>query len=267
MKEVAHQLYGVSMNPSDRQNKIINIVRERNRVAVDELAKLLKISKETVRRDLSTLAKVGKVQKFHGGASLPVMTGEGLFRDRMSENSAAKAAIAEEAVKLIAPGETILVDTGSTTLYFAEKLAEISGLTVVTNSAEIARIVSLAHSQSKAFLLGGEFNADNRQTVGSMAVQQIRSFRAHHAILTVTALDLRTGVMDFFIEEAQVARAMIEQAESVTILVDSTKFGRIASFEVCGLDRVTNLVCDQPPSAKILASMTKAGVNVFCAEQ
>jgi len=255
------------MNPGIRQTKIVNLIRERNSVAVDELAGMLKISKETVRRDLSVLARLGKIQKFHGGASLPVISGEGLFRDRMSENSVAKATIAERAVKLIAPGETVLIDTGSTTLYFAEQLAEVPGLTVVTNSAEIARIASPGDSHSKAFLLGGEFNADNRQTVGSIAVQQIRTFRAHHAVLTITALDLRTGIMDFSIEEAQVAKAMIEQAESVTILVDSSKFGRIASFEVCGFDRVNNLVCEKLPSEKIQKALAKAGVAVFCADE
>jgi DeoR family glycerol-3-phosphate regulon repressor len=251
------------MNPTDRQTEIVNIIRQRNRVAVDELAKILNISKETIRRDLTELARVGKVQKFHGGASLPMMTGEGLFRDRMGENASAKASIAIEAVKLISSGETLLIDTGSTTLYFAEKLAEISTITVVTNSAEIARIISLAPSQSKTFLLGGEFNADNRQTFGSMAIAQIRSFRAHHAVLTIGGLDLRTGVMDFCIEEAQVARAMIEQAESVTILADSSKIGRIASFEVCSLDRVTNFVSDMPLSDAITGALTDAGVNVF----
>ena len=252
------------MNPTDRQTEIVNIIRQRNRVAVDELARLLKISKETIRRDLSELARVGKVQKFHGGASLPMMTGEGPFRDRMGENATAKASIAAEAVHLIMPGETILIDTGSTTLYFAEKLAEVPNITVVTNSAEIARIISLAPLQSKTFLLGGEFNADNRQTVGSMAISQIRSFRAHHAVLTIGALDLRTGIMDFCIEEAQIARTMIEQAESVTILADSSKLGRIASFEVCSLDRVTNLVCDQQPPEKIKAALIEANVNILC---
>jgi len=85
--------------------------------------------------------------------------------------------------------------------------------------------------------------------------------------LTIGGLDLRTGVMDFCIEEAQVARAMIEQAESVTVLVDSSKFGRIASFEVCSLDRITNLVCDKPPTGKIKAALIEAGVNIFSVEQ
>lgn len=253
------------MNPADRQVKILNIIRERNRVTVNELAEILQISKETVRRDLTELAQTGEIQKFHGGASLPTIKGEGLFSDRMGENATAKTLIALEAVNLITPGETLLIDTGSTTLYFAEKLAEHSNLTIVTNSAEIARVISLSPSQSKTFLLGGEFKGDNRQTVGSMAVSQIRSFRAHHAILTIGALDFRTGVMDFCIEEAQVARAMIEQAESVTILADKSKFERIASFEVCSLDRVTNLVCDHLPPRKIQRALKEAGVKIICA--
>ncbi|HID69920.1 MAG TPA: DeoR/GlpR transcriptional regulator [Desulfobacterales bacterium] len=253
------------MNPADRQAEIVNIIRQKNRVEVGELADFLQISRETIRRDLSELVRAGKVQKFHGGASLPMMTGEGPFRDRMSENAPAKAFIANEAAKLIVPGETVLIDTGSTTLYFAEKLAEIPNLTIVTNSAEIAGVISLAPSQSKTFLLGGEFSGDNRQTVGSMAISQVRTFRAHHAVLTIGALDIRTGIMDFCIEEAQVARAMIEQAESLTVLADSTKFGRIASFEVCGLDRVTNLVCDQQPAGKIKSALKEAGVKIIIA--
>ncbi len=253
------------MTPSARRAEIVKIVRLRGSVTVDALAEALDISRETIRRDLSELARLGKVRKFHGGASLPAHPGEGPFRDRMSENAEAKIQIAAEAVKLVAPGETIFVDTGSTTLYFAERLAEIPNLTVVTNSAEIARVISSAPSQSRTFLVGGEFNADNRQTVGSLAVSQIRSFRAHHAVLTIGALDARTGVMDFNIEEAQVARAMIEQAERITVLADSSKFERIASFEVCGLDRVSNLVCERPPAGKLRKALAEAEVDILVA--
>ncbi|NNG00052.1 MAG: DeoR/GlpR transcriptional regulator [Desulfobacteraceae bacterium] len=254
------------MTPSARQAEIANIIRQQNRVTVNELAETLQISRETIRRDLTELARSGKVQKFHGGATLPMTTGEGSFRHRMGENVAAKVNIAAETVKLISPGETILMDTGSTSLYFSEKLAELSHLTVVTNSAEIARIISLSPLHSRAFLLGGEFKGDNRQTVGNFAITQLQSFRAHHAILTIGALDATNGVMDFNIEEAQLAQAMIEQSESLTIIADSSKFERIASFKVCGLDQVTNLVCDQPPSDKIRTALVEADVNIICVD-
>jgi DeoR/GlpR family transcriptional regulator of sugar metabolism len=253
------------MTPSARQTKITNMIRERNHVTVNELAVTLKISKETIRRDLSELARTGKIQKFHGGASLPIVAGEGPFRDRLGKNAAAKIKIAAAAVKLVSSGETILIDTGSTTLYFAEKLTEIPNLTVVTNSTKIARIMSADPAPAKTFLLGGEFHGDNRQTVGSIAIAQVKSFRAHHAILTIGALDARTGVMDYSIEEAQIARVMLEQAEALTILVDSSKFEQIASFEVCGLARITNLVCDKPPSEKMQTALLKANVNVIIA--
>jgi len=252
-----------TMNPTVRRAEIVNIIRRQGRVTVDNLAKTLAISRETIRRDLSELARKGKVHKFHGGASLPMITEEGPFQHRMGENVAAKVQIAAEAIKLISQGETLLIDTGSTTLYFAEKLAEMQNLTVVTNSAEIARVISLGSLHSRTFLLGGEFNGDNRQTVGSLAISQLKTFRAHHAVLTIGALDSRTGVMDFCIEEAQIARTMIQQAESVTLLADSSKFSRIASFEVCGLDRVTNLVCDQPPSGIIKEALIEAGVTII----
>ena len=251
------------MTPTSRRAEIVNIIRQRNRITVDELARTLTISRETIRRDLTELAETGKVQKFHGGASLPTMTGEGHFRERMGEHVTAKVQIAARAVKLVSPGETLFIDTGSTTLYFAEQLVEIPDLTVVTNSAEIARTMSLAPSQAKTFLLGGEFNGDNRQTIGSMAISQIGSFRAHHAILTIGALDCRTGIMDFCINEAQIARAMIGQAESLTILADDSKFGRIASFEVCGLKQVTNLVCNRPPPDFISKALAEAAVNTL----
>ncbi len=255
------------MTPATRQAEIANIIRQREHVTVNELAEALNISRETIRRDLSELARVGKVQKFHGGASLPMATGEGHFHERMGKNVEAKVQIAVEAVKLVSPSETILIDTGSTTLYFAEKLAELSDLTVVTNSTEIAKVMSTGLSLSRTFLLGGEFHGDNRQTIGSMAIAQVQSFRAHHAILTVGALDTRTGVMDYSIEEAQLARAMIEQAEIITLLVDSSKFEQIASFEVCKLARVTNLVCDKPPSSKMEAALKEANVNIIIAGQ
>jgi len=169
------------LSPGDRRSKIINIIRQCNRISVEELAQSLNISRETIRRDLTVLTRVGKVQKFHGGASLPTITGEGVFRDRLGGNVAEKVCIATEAVKLISSSETLFIDTGSTTLYFVEKLTSIPDLTVITNSVEIARTINLSGAQAKTFLLGGEFKGDNRQTVGSLGF--CRSDYSEHTIL------------------------------------------------------------------------------------
>ncbi len=257
-----------------RQQKIVEITRKQERATVEELSALLAISRETIRRDLTDLAKSGKIQKIHGGATLPRVFGEGSFQQRMLDNADAKTQIAQAAVSLFEENETLFIDTGSTTLYLAEQLSEVSGLTVVTNSAEIARTVSSSpapgetfnQTNNRVFLLGGEFSPDNRQTVGTMVASQIRSFRAHHAVLTIGALDGRTGAMDFNIDEAQVARAMIEQSESVTILMDASKFNQLASFEVCSLAQIDRIVCDQAPPSPLAKTMELAGINVIQAQ-
>jgi len=249
-----------------RQSKIVDIIRSKDRVTVEELATNLDISRETIRRDLTDLANSGKILKVHGGATLPRVFGEGSFQQRMSDNPEAKARIARLAASKFTTGETIFIDTGSTTLYFAEELAELSGLTIVTNSTEIARIVSSTGNDNRTFLLGGEFNPDNRQTIGTMVTAQIRSFRAHHAVLTIGALDARTGIMDFDIEEAQVARTMIEQSQFVTILADSSKFNGLASFDICPLSSINQLICDVKPPDDLARALEEAGVEIIFAQ-
>ncbi len=256
-----------------RQQKIVEITRKQKTATVEGLAVLLDVSRETIRRDLTDLERSGKIQKTHGGATLPRVFGEGSFQQRMSDNAEAKMLIAQTAVSLFEEGETLFIDTGSTTLYLAEKLSEVSGLTVITNSVEIAREVSSSAasarmaggSNNRVFLLGGEFYCDNQQTAGTMVSSQIRLFRAHHAVLTIGALDGRTGAMDFNIDEAQVARAMIEQSQSVTVLVDASKFDQLASFEVCSLAQIDRIICDRAPPPSLAEAMENAGINVIVA--
>lgn len=253
------------MSPTRRQDEIVLLVRKHRKISVKELASSLNSSQETIRRDLSILAGKGKIQKFHGGASLPSPLGENPFATRMNDNVQAKINIAAIATEIISPGETVLIDTGSTTIYFAEKIAEIERINVVTNSIEIARIISNSPTKSQVFLLGGEFSLENLQTTGNLAINQIGLFQAHHAILTVSAVD-SNGAMDHNYAEAQFAQAMIKQAESLTIICDSSKFESIAPFKVCPWEVVTTFVCDLPPSPKLQESLTNAGVTLVVAK-
>ncbi len=253
------------MKIKKRHSKLIEIVRRKGKVSVGELSDLLEASSETIRRDLTQLSEQGKILKVHGGARMPRVMGEGPFKQRLSENVDAKMAIAQTAAALFETGETLFVDTGSTTLFFAEALANTADITVVTNSTEIARTIATGDRTSRAYLLGGEFSADNSQTIGAMAATHARSFRAHHAVLTIGALDVRSGAMDFDVEEAQIARAMIEQSESVTVLADSTKLGALASFEVCPLSAIDRLVTDNKPPSDILEKFEAGGGKLILA--
>jgi DeoR family glycerol-3-phosphate regulon repressor len=251
------------MRPRDRQSLIIDTVRAQGKVAVGELAEMFDTSVETIRRDLSSLARNGKIDKIHGGATSPKNIGEGPFDQRMQQNGGAKRHIAQKAIELVSPGDTLLIDTGSTTLVFAEQLAAIDDLIVVTNSTAIARVVAAGNKTAKLFLLGGNYNEENRQTCGTMALEQLQQFSGNLVILTAGAVAADNGVMDYNFDEAQIARAMLQRAARKIVLCDSSKFGNNAPFVVSRLDEIDDLVCEQAPAGLLSENLRDARVNVI----
>ena len=251
------------MRPQERQLQITELVRSRGRISVDELVGVFQTSAETIRRDLSHLAANAKIQKVHGGAVANRNIGEGRFAQRMHLNEQAKREIAQKARKIISPGDTLFIDTGSTTLIFAEELAEIDGLTIVTNSAEIAKVLSAANDSVQVYLLGGAYNGDNRQTSGVFAVEQLAYFHGDLAFLTIAAAG-EAGAMDFSQDEAQIATAMIRRADRVVIMADASKFGGTAPFVVSPWDDIDMLVCERAPDSGLSNLLRQSNVEVSC---
>lgn len=242
---------------------IMDAAREKGRILVVDLAEALSASNETIRRDLNALAASGALRKFHGGACLPSLVREDPFVVRMSEQTSGKRAVARAAARLFADGETLFIDTGTTTLFLAEEMARLKDLSVVTNSSAIA--TSLSRNNNSVFLLGGQYQSDAGETIGAATIEQIGNFRATHAVLTVGALHPRDGVMDFSIGEAQVARAMIGQADRVTVVADRTKIGRSAFARVCALETIDCLVTDVPPPPDMMDALLAAAVELVVA--
>ena len=255
------------MKPTARRDAIVALVEDAGVVHVDDLAARFNASRETIRRDLAALDQAGKVRKFHGGArraSAPAALTEGPFDVRMATLSAEKDAIARCAAGLFEEGSVMFVDTGSTAIAFARALAKQRGMTVVTNSPEIARILSHAENGHRLYLLGGEVAAQGRETLGALVVQQVQSFKAAHVVLTIGGMT-RTDIMDFDLRETEVARAMVERAGSVTVLADHSKLERAAVFDVAPLTSVDRLVTDRPPSPRMAEALRSAGVDVVVA--
>lgn len=250
------------MKPKERHERILAIVAEQARATVETLAELLDTSRETVRRDLTVLSERGLIRKVHGGAVRNKAADEDPFAERMQKNRAAKLRIGAAAAALFEPGDSLLVDTGSTTICFAEALRDRAGLTVITNSQKVAHIVAHGAGGSEAYLLGGRYSHDNEQVLGPLAVEQVQRFSADHAVLTVGAIDASGRLMDYNAEEAYVARAMIESAKSVTVLVDRSKLDRTALFEVCDASRIDRIVTDGPPPPAIANALAAASVEV-----
>jgi DeoR family glycerol-3-phosphate regulon repressor len=156
-------------------------------------------------------------------------------------------------------------------LAFAEELATVAGITVVTNGCHIATAMSRPgrqgpqHWRNSVFLLGGSYVDDGAETVGAIAHEQIRRFHAEHVVLTIGALNLVRGAMDYDMGETDVARAMIEQARKLTVLADRSKLGRTALFEVCPLAAIDRLITDVQPEGPLLDALLVAGVEILTA--
>ncbi|MCQ4159902.1 DeoR/GlpR family DNA-binding transcription regulator [Roseomonas sp. GC11] len=251
------------MRVAERRERILELLAEHRRLTVEALARQLGTSQETIRRDLTELAARDRLRKFHGGAVLPERMAEGAFAQRMTENQEAKQAIGEAAAPLFGPGETLFIDTGSTTLAFAAALARQDGLTVITNSIGIAQHLSRGGG-NRAFLLGGEHRHDAGENVGSLVLQQLSGFQPDHAVLTVGGITA-DGLHDFDLQEAEIARGMIERARRVTVLADASKFGRPALFRLCGLPAIARLVTERAPPPPLQAALQAAGVEVILA--
>lgn len=250
------------LKPRVRQAQISNLVAKRGNVRVEDLATRFDTSTETIRRDLTVLAEAGHIRKVHGGARPITVIGEGGFDARMRRNALGKRLIAEKVVGLVSPGQTLLLDTGSTTLICAEALARVKRLTIVTNSTRIADTFAKGSGGADVYLLGGLYRGDNAQTVGASTVREIAKYSADAAIITVGALD-EGGVMDFSNHEAEVARAMIASATKTRVLVDHSKFNRSASFRLCPLAGIDQLVVDKSPDASLLGALETGGVEVI----
>ncbi|MBP7002935.1 DeoR/GlpR family DNA-binding transcription regulator [Amaricoccus sp.] len=251
------------LKPLERRERISAIVRQASRASVDELAERLNISRETVRRDLALLSEQGRIRKVHGGAVESQTARESPLDDRRAAARPEKTAIAAAAAALFRPGDSLLIDAGSTTTLFAEALGKVGSFSVITNSVAVAAELWGAPHKSDVYVLGGRYAGDGQEMLGPLTVEQIRTLRADHAVLTIGGMDEDGNCMDFNAEEAFVARAMIASAREVTVVADSSKLGRHALFQVCDAGKLDRLVTDRAPSQLLGEAMRAADVEVI----
>ncbi len=190
---------------------------------------------------------------------------EAPFERRMRENVEAKRRIARHAAAMIADGDSVMMDTGTTTSIFARELLTKRGLTVVTNSSDVARTLATVNG-NKVYMAGGELHGDNGAAFGRSACNFVAGFNVRHAVISIAAVSAESGLMDYHLDEAEFARIVLERGERRTVLTDSTKFEKTALVQVAGFDQVDLLITDRTPPFAIGQALTEAGVRVEAAE-
>jgi DeoR/GlpR family transcriptional regulator of sugar metabolism len=233
----------------ERYQRIRALLSTLQRVTTDRLVMELDVSRETVRRDLAALEELGELKRIHGGAIR--VEGEAPITERAHSNVKFKRDIARAAVGLLTRGQTVFVDAGTTTAILAEELAKLGGLTVITNSFDVALNMSepaAGGHNNEVIVLGGTLGDRAPATVGATTVAEIGRYRADLALISPTAIDSRRGACNYDHREAEVARAMVGNAEQVFILADYSKIGVESRVSFCPPERIDLLITNRKAS-------------------
>ncbi|PTE15373.1 DeoR/GlpR family DNA-binding transcription regulator [Pseudogemmobacter blasticus] len=252
------------MLSSPRERAILGLLEETGTGRVDDLARRLGVTGETVRRALKRLEAAGRVARVHGGAHLKDWGTEPSFGQRMQVNPGAKRRIAEAVARMLPDGASVFLDVGSTTAYVAQALRVRRELLVVTNSLPVAQALAGVNG-NRVFMAGGELRAHDGGAFGAEALDFLRQFRVGHAILSVAAVNATSGFLLQDLREAEFSRTMIGQADQVIVAADASKFGHGAPIAVAPPGRFHHLVTDAPPDAALARFLADNGLRVTVA--
>lgn len=247
----------------ERHQQILALLKSNQLVSANDLAGLLNVSRETVRRDLVELEGGGLVNRVHGGAVLPTQRAEDSFEKRLGAQMRAKQDIARKAVSLIPTGASIMVDAGTTTSVFGQALTNLSGIMVLTNSLDIAQTIKASGADIELILLGGQMLSDVPATFGEMALAQIQRFKVDLAFVAPVAMHATEGAFSFDLREAEIARAMIKQASENVFLCDRTKLGITNRVQICETSFLHTLVTDSRAQEEQSAPFRTLGTKVL----
>jgi len=254
------------MTLTTRQLEILQSARQFGTIGIAELAAELAVSPETIRRDIRLLVDRGDLVKLHGSVRHPDAGREAPFERRMRENVESKRRIAREAARMIRDGDSVMIDTGTTTSVFARELLGKRSLTVVTNSSDVARTLATVNG-NKVYMAGGELHGDNGAAFGRSACDFVAGFNVTFAVISIGGLDAAGGLMDYDLAEAEFASIVLRRGARKVVLTDSTKFDRTALVRVAGFDEVDLIVTDRAPPAPLARAIAEGGAEVVVAGQ
>jgi DeoR/GlpR family transcriptional regulator of sugar metabolism len=246
-----------------RQDRIISALRLHPAMRVGELADLLDVSTETIRRDLAELDELGLINRTYGGAIRPVAY-EPALAERQGLMVAERERIAESAAEHVDNNEILMIGGGATTLHFARRIAGVQhAITVITHAISIA--VALAvNPLIKILMLPGQYDGREGLIHGAETVEALRRFRADKAFLGASGLTVE-GASDAAMGPGLVYQTMVSRSLQTVVLADHTKFGRPSLIVYSPWAPTVTLISDQAPKGDLAAALTESGATLLVA--
>jgi DeoR family transcriptional regulator, aga operon transcriptional repressor len=246
----------------ERRQHILSLIQKHGRVLVDELSSSLDLSKITIRKDLDYLESKDLLVRTHGGA-LPVHAGalsDPPIREKEDLHHEEKIRIAKAAATMISEGQCIILDSGTTTIEIARALPSFHHLTVITNALNIA--AELTSSNFEIILIGGTLRKNSLSVVGPLAEDVLKEMHADIVFLGVDGFDVRVGLTTPNVLEARVNRAMVQAAEKVVAVCDSSKFNRKSLSLIVPASAIDCVITDSNLPPEDVKAIREVGIEV-----
>jgi DeoR family glycerol-3-phosphate regulon repressor len=250
------------LNP--RQRQLLDLVQQSVTVSVDDLARKLDCTPQTVRRDVKQMEEAKLLARYHGGVGLPSSVENIDYSHRQVLHIDAKRRIATAVAAKVRPGCSLLINIGTTTEEVARALVHHQGLRVVTNNLNVAAILS-DNPQCEVILAGGVVRGRDRGIVGEATIDFIRQFKVDIGIIGISSIENDGTLRDFDPREVKVAQTIIEQSREVWLVADSDKFGRQALVRMAHLSQIDMLFTDARPPEALTKMLKESDVKVVIA--
>jgi len=251
------------MMAEERRTQILQIVRSAGRVRVNALARRFSTSAVTIRNDLNELHQRGLVLRSHGGAVLPdKILRESPVHERLKAYSDEKRRIGAMAASLIHDGETIILDSGTTTLEIARQIKKKQGLQIITNGVNIAAEL-LDARDAQIFIVGGTVRGESASICGRFTEEMFDQFSADKLFLSGTGCDLDFGVSGANLEETMVNRAMLRISREIILVADSSKFSKRSMSRIAPFAEIDTVISDTGLGEEIQAKLRALGCNLI----
>jgi DeoR family transcriptional regulator, aga operon transcriptional repressor len=246
----------------ERRRRICELLREEGRVTVEALASRFGTSQVTIRADLSTLESAGALTRTHGGA-LSVPDADQPLDVKQLQHRAEKLRIAAAAASLIREGETIVLDSGTTTAEIARRVRtlDLKSINVITNALNIAALL-IDLPSVRLIVPGGFLRRESNSLSGPMAETALASLQADRLYLGADAIDPQLGVMTPHLAEAELNAKMIAISQQVVVVADSSKFMRRNISLIARVEQLHMLITDRAAPPDAIEQLRERGVEV-----
>jgi DeoR/GlpR family transcriptional regulator of sugar metabolism len=253
------------MLPNQRRDKILDLLKEDGSAKVVDLAKLFKVTEVTIRQDLEKLEAEDLIIKEHGGAYLKNVEDQvRSFSLVHQENMDKKAIIAQKCLEFIESGDTIILDSGSTTTEIAKKLKGLKNLTVITNALNIALLLG-TEPGIEVIMTGGEFKPPTLSLTGQKAADFFKGLNVQKLFLATAGISLKSGLTYPSISDIVVKKAMIDAAETTYLVADSTKIGKSALASLGALSLIDFIITDSGIEEKYTTIFKENEIDIIIA--